>query len=135
MSNRIVRLGGSNIGNNHSIHHLIRFLAKSEERKFVVVSAVPGLLQLIQKSLEEVFQQQLNTDEIVAAVYAEYSQRLGQSPSDEYKKLTEQLVNLLKGITLIGDYSRALKDQVISYSEKLTVEMLRVQWSSVSDRC
>lgn len=132
MSNRIIRLGGSNIGNKHSIQHLIRFLGKSDQRKFVVVSAVPALLQLIQKRLEEVFQQQLNTDEIVAAVYAEYSQRLSQSPSDEYRKLTEQLVNLLKGIALIGDYSRALKDQVISYSEKLSVEMLRVQWSSVS---
>ena len=131
MSNRIVRLGGSNIGNKHSIHHLIRFLEKSNQRKFVVVSAVPALLQLIQKRLEEVFQQQLNTDEIISVINAEFSQRLGQSPSYEYKKLTEQLINLLKGIALIGDYSKALKDQVISFSEKLTVEMLRVQWSAI----
>lgn len=133
MSNRIVRLGGSNIGNKHSIQNLIRFLDKSNQRKLVVVSAVPQLLQLIQKSLDEVFQQQLNTDEIVAAVYAEFSKRLNQTPSDVYKKLTEQLINLLKGIALIGDYSKALKDQVVSLSEKLTVEMLRVQWNSIAD--
>ncbi|HKI88780.1 MAG TPA: ACT domain-containing protein [Draconibacterium sp.] len=132
MSNRIIRLGGSNIGNKHSIQNLIRFLNKSNQRKFVVVSAVPKLLQLIQKSLEEVFQQQLNTNEIVSAISVEFTRRLSQTPSDHYKKLTEQLVNLLKGIALIGDYSRALKDQVISYSEKLSVEMLRVQWSIIS---
>ena len=131
MSNRIIRLGGSNIGNKHSIQYLIWFLDKSSQRKFVVVSAVPRLLQLIQKSLEEVFQRQLDADEIVSVIYAEFSQRLGQKPSDDYKKLTEQLVSLLKGIALIGDYSKALKDQVISYSEKLTVEMLRVQWSGI----
>ena len=132
MSNRIIRLGGSNVGNNHSIRNLIRFLDRSEQRKFIVVSAVPELLQLIQRSLDGVFQQQLNTDEIMTAVSAVYSQRLGQKPSNEYKQLTEQLVNLLKGIALIGDYSNALKDQVISYSEKLTVEMLRVQWRGIS---
>lgn len=133
MSNRIVRLGGNNIGNKHSIQYLIRFLDQSDQRKIVVVSAVPGLLQLIQKSLEEIFQQQLEPDEIISAIYAEFTQRLNQQPSYEYKKLTEKLVNFLKGIALIGDYSKGLKDQVISYSEKLSVEMLRVQWSSVAE--
>jgi aspartate kinase/aspartokinase/homoserine dehydrogenase 1 len=37
------------------------------------------------------------------------------------------LVNLLKGIALIGDYSHALKDQVISFAEKLSVEILQAQ--------
>ncbi len=132
MSNRIIRFGGSNIGNNNSVQHLIYFLGKSNQRKFIVVSAIPELLQFIKKSIEEVFQTQLNTEEVVSVIYAEFSLRLNQTPSEGYKKLTEQLVNLLKGIALIGDYSRALKDQVISYSEKLSVEMLKVQWNNIA---
>ncbi len=128
MSSRIIRLGGSNIGNIQSIENLAVYLNQSNQRKFVVVSAIPGLLQFIRERIENVFQQELNEEEIFNKVLAEFSNRLHKNPSEEYKKLAEQLVSLLKGIALIGDYSKALKDQVLSFAEKLSVEILRNQW-------
>ena len=56
MSNRIIRLGGSHIGNSNSIQNLNQFLAKSKNRNFVVVSAIPAVLNLIEESLLQVFQ-------------------------------------------------------------------------------
>ena len=48
MANRVIRLGGSHIGNSKSIQNLIQFLAKSTERKFIVVSAIPELFNQIE---------------------------------------------------------------------------------------
>jgi bifunctional aspartokinase / homoserine dehydrogenase 1 len=131
MSDRIIRLGGSNIGNTSSINNLAGYLSKSNERKFVVVSAVPGLLNFISEVLENIFHKELPETEIISLIYAEYSLRLGDNPSVEYKKLAGQLVALLKGIALIGDYSKALKDQVLSFAEKLSVEILKSQWDEI----
>ncbi len=128
MSNRVIRLGGSHIGNSNSIQNLNQFLAKSNNRNFVVVSAIPGLLQLIEDSLLQVFQQNDSTNKIKEMLHRFYIERAGNTMSPEFQKLAEQLTNLLKGIALIGDYSRSLKDQVISFSEKLSVEILKAQW-------
>jgi bifunctional aspartokinase / homoserine dehydrogenase 1 len=40
---------------------------------------------------------------------------------------------LLKGIALIGDYSPALKDQVVSFAEKLSVEILLAQSKRIGE--
>jgi aspartate kinase/aspartokinase/homoserine dehydrogenase 1 len=131
MSNRIIRLGGSNIGDVRSIQGLAGFLGRSAGVKLVVVSAIPELLQFIRGNIENIFVRELNETGIVSRLNQVFTDRLRSGPSGEYKKLSEQLVNLLKGIVLIGDYSRALKDQVLSYAEKLSVEILRSQWGEV----
>lgn len=126
MSNHIIRFGGSNIGNTISIKNLAGYLSQTSERKLIVVSAIPELLQWIELNLEKVFQQKISSDGLSSKIDLFFTDRIGQTSSDEYKKLSEQLINLLKGIALIGDYSTALKDQVLSFGEKLSVEILRV---------
>ncbi len=133
MSDRIIRLGGSHIGNTGSLKKLNQFLGKSNGRKFIVVSAIPKLLLLIEQNLDDVFQQNnlKLLDENLSLFFVE---RVGSSVSSRYKQLTEQLLGLLKGIALIGDYSASLKDQVLSFAEKLSVEILKEQWQkSVSE--
>ncbi len=133
MSDRIIRLGGSHIGNTGSLKHLNQFLGKSNGRKFIVVSAIPKLLLLIEQNLDDVFQQNnlKLLDENLSLFFVE---RVGSSVSSRYKQLAEQLLGLLKGIALIGDYSASLKDQVLSFAEKLSVEILKEQWQkSVSE--
>ncbi len=132
MSNRIIRLGGSHIGNSNSIQNLNQFLAKSINRNFVVVSAIPEVLNLIEESLLQVFQKNESSVDLAEILNGFYTQKAGNLISVEYQKLVEQLTNLLKGIALIGDYSRSLKDQVVSFSEKLSVEILKAQWSKYS---
>ncbi len=129
MSNRIIRLGGSNIGNKVSIQNLSDFLGRSNDRKFIVVSSIPGFLEIISSALGSVFLDESITDKLNSKIEEEFIARLDEIISPEFKTLLDQLVNLLKGIALIGDYSKALKDQVLSYSEKLSVEMLRIQWN------
>lgn len=133
MSNRIVRFGGSNIGNTNSVNHLRAFLRQTEGRKLIVVSAIPELLSLIEKSIGQIFQNKLVTEEMNLTVNSFFTNRVGQQPTSKYLLLADQLINLFKGIALIGDYSAALKDQVITFSEKLSVEILLAQWKLSGD--
>jgi aspartate kinase/aspartokinase/homoserine dehydrogenase 1 len=106
---------------------LNEYLSRFNGRKFVVVSAVPELLELINKKLSFVFQNQLQDIDLLAEITAVCSEKIGE-PTAEFYKLVEQLSGLLKGIALIGDYSLALKDQVLSFSEKLSLEILKAHW-------
>jgi aspartate kinase/aspartokinase/homoserine dehydrogenase 1 len=133
MSDRIIRFGGSNIGNINSVNQLKAFLNQSVGRKLIVVSAIPELLDWVEKSLGQIFQQQLSSDELILKINLFFTDRVGKHPTLSFLHLADQLVNLLKGIALIGDYSAALKDQVISYSEKLSVEILLAQWNLSGD--
>lgn len=128
MSNRVIRLGGSSIGNNPSILNLKEYVNKTGGRKYIVVSAIPELLKLLNESLTSVFKQKPAGNELVERISNEFTSRLQQSPSPEFSLLTSQVVNLLKGIALTGDYSKALRDQVLSFAEKLSVEILKNQW-------
>ena len=129
MSDRIVRFGGSNIGNINSVNNLRAFMKQSEGRKFIVVSAIPELLFWLENSLGQIFESQLTADELSLKINSFFTDRVGQLPSSSYLHLADQLINILKGIALIGDYSPVLKDQVISYAEKLSVEILLAQWN------
>jgi len=129
MSDHVIRLGGSHIGNPTSLHHLNAYLNKLSGRKFLVVSAIPELLRFINNSLDSVFQNKITEAELLATVEAVYSKNISDEVTVSYKELAQQLYGLLKGIALIGDYSLALKDQVLSFAEKLSTEILRAIWN------
>nr|WP_319570571.1 ACT domain-containing protein [uncultured Draconibacterium sp.] len=132
MSDNVIRFGGSHIGNQIAFQNLKAFLTGSTSRNYVVVSAIPGLLDFIQFNLEQVFQNELDEEEILNEIYGFYICAVDEQPSEVYTKLAKQLVGLLKGIGLIGDYSSALKDQVLSFAEKLSVEILSSLWNEAS---
>jgi bifunctional aspartokinase / homoserine dehydrogenase 1 len=127
MSNRVIRFGGSYIGYIDSVNSLGGFLENSQEKTFVVVSAIPELLEWIGQNLEKIFHSQPATEKLGKEISSFFTERTGEKPTETYNVQSEQLVNLLKGIALIGDYSPALKDQVITFAEKLSVEILLVQ--------
>jgi len=128
MSNRVIRLGGSHIGNSDSIQNLNTFITNSSDRTFVIVSAIPELLSLVEQNISQVFEKKILPDQLLDRINSFYRERNGNEISDGYQQLSEQLTNLLKGIALIGDYSSSLKDQVVSFGEKLSVEILAAQW-------
>jgi aspartate kinase/aspartokinase/homoserine dehydrogenase 1 len=127
MSNRIVRFGGSYIGYIDSVRSLTNYLQKEPGRIFVVVSAIPELLEWIEQNLEQIFNAQPVTGELNEKLASFFTDRVEEKQTENYINLSEQLVNLLKGIALIGDYSTALKDQVVTFAEKLSVEILLAQ--------
>lgn len=131
MSNRVIRLGGSNIGDTNSIQNLFKYLDRDGGKKLVVVSAIPELLNLIKSNIDSIFFKEINESDFVSQLNKIYTEQTNSEPSEGYRNLTEKLVNILKGIALIGDYSKALKDHIISYSEKLSVEILKNRWQNV----
>ncbi|MDD4108645.1 MAG: ACT domain-containing protein, partial [Prolixibacteraceae bacterium] len=122
MSNRIIRFGGSQSGNKAVIKNLTLFLSRYENRNFIITSAIPEILDIIFKSLRDIFIAGTDSRGRLAAIFRQYT---GQEDKASYLKLTDQLTDILRGIQLIGDYSPALKDQILSFSEKLTAEILQ----------
>lgn len=127
MSNRVIRFGGSYIDYIDSVQSLGGFLEKGSGRAFVVVSAIPELLEWIGQYLEQIFHSKTVTAEINENLVSFFTDRIGETPTINFINLLEQLINLLKGIALTGDYSHALKDQVVTFAEKLSVEILLAQ--------
>jgi len=128
MSNRIVRFGGASIGAKTQVKNLVDWLNGQNGRKLIVVSAIPELLGLIENTFSNIFKNQLNADVLSQKINSIYENRIGEKPSLEYIELSWQLINLFKGISLIGDYSVGLKDQVLTYSEKHSVVILNRQF-------
>ncbi len=131
MSNRVIRLGGNNIGDTTYIQNLFKYLDRDGGKKLVVVSAFPELLNFIKSNIDSIFFKKINESDFVSQLNRIYTEQTNSESSEGYMNLTEKLVNILKGVALIGDYSKALKDHIISYSEKLSVEILKNQWQNV----
>ncbi len=93
MSDKVIRFGGSNVNNAKSIQNLVSYLGQFDSRKFIVVSAIPEILELIEKNIKQVFE----TDSSVAAerFRSIYTEITGLSPSENYLKLVEQYSNIL----------------------------------------
>ncbi len=129
MSDKVIRLGGSHIGKKDSIQHLKQYISQYEGRNFIVVSAVPELLDLFTKELSTVFAANVEEDGFTQQLLGFFNRFNQGEVTGSYKLLAIQAASLLKGITLIGDYSRGLKDQVISFAERLSVELFKVHWT------
>ena len=128
MSDKVIRLGGGHLGNPESMGHLAQYLKHFVGRKFIVVSAVPELSAILSGNMATVLQKEPEHDVLLTQLLSVHRNITGKEASDAYRQLAEQASGLLKGIALIGDYSRALKDQVLSFSEKLTAEIVKTIW-------
>jgi bifunctional aspartokinase / homoserine dehydrogenase 1 len=121
MSNHVVRLSGSQAGNVASIEKLISWLNRYTGPKFLVVSAIPEILNTIQIAIENVYE--TDTESLSDKLFQAFKAHTGLSPSSQYVIYVEQVTAILTGIRIIGDYSNSLKDQLAGYSEKLTAEI------------
>ena len=119
MSDKVIRLGGGHIGLTASTTNLKQYLSGTKGRNLVVVSAISELIELFNRELSLVFIANTEEDEFTKRLSLVFKKYHVGEISEAYHNLAVQAGSLLKGIALIGDYSRALKDQVISYSEKL----------------
>ncbi len=120
----IVRVGGYRVNDLRSLEKLDQFLSKHNSLKMVIVSALPEIYQTIEARIGQVFHPEAGTDDVAAGLYDQYRSVLGEEPGELFVNATESLSQLLKGIFLTGDYSPALKDTVLSFSEQLTALLL-----------
>ena len=125
MSDQVVRLSGSQIGNASSVKNLVSWLKRDKGRKFIVVSAFCDILESIYHAIENA--SDLSTHHFADGLYSVFEEHAGKDVSASYAKLVAHVKAILKGIKLTGDYSSSLKDQLGSFSEQLTSEIFKVQ--------
>ncbi len=132
MSDKVIRLGGSHISNPVSLSNLKHYTSTNKARNFIVVAALPEILETLENQLAKVFAGAEKRSSLKEQLLRTFKQVAGSDASQSYVDLAKQAANLIRGIALIGDYSVALKDQVLSYSEKLTAEILRAIWENTT---
>ncbi len=128
MSDKVIRLSGSQAENAASIQNLVKYIKRSNSRTFIVVSSVAELQNYISESVGNVFR--TFDDTLAERLNSVYSRLIGSTPPESYTILTDHVSGILKGISLIGDYSAALKDQILSFGEKLTAEIFKAKLKS-----
>ncbi|VAW24488.1 hypothetical protein MNBD_BACTEROID01-2161 [hydrothermal vent metagenome] len=124
MSDCVIRFGGSYCSNTPFIKGFSEYIKNFEGRSFIVVSAIPDIKSLISDSIANVLQSGDFEEEFEKQLQAFFTKETGGKATVPYLSTTEELVKLLKGIRLIGDYSEALKAEVLSFGEKLSAQIL-----------
>ena len=125
MSDCVVRFGGDNCNNLAFIGELADFLNKKNGLRFVVVSSITKIYQVVSESLDRIFLSGGKT--VIQAGILEdiFTETTGEPATSEYKELVNQLTQLLYGISMAGDYSKALEGVIISFCEKLSAHIFQ----------
>ena len=130
MSNCVVRFGGNSLSKSPVLEAFASLLRAPEKDTVIVVSAVPELLQILEQGLELLITNAAKTDLIIHRIKEITVEKLhlfGQSQTNENLDTELQnLENLLQGIEFTGDFSLTLKDQVLSFSERITAGIIQL---------
>jgi aspartate kinase len=130
MSNCVVRFGGNSLSRFSVLEAFASLLAQTEKNVTVVVSAIPEIQQIIEQGLDLLISHTSNSELITNQINALVTQKVqifqDSGTDDNLKTELLNLGNLLKGIEFTGDFSLALKDQVISFSERITARILHL---------
>lgn len=130
MSNCVIRFGGNSLSKFAVLEAFASLLAESENDETVVVSAVPEIQQAIEQGIELLISNSETSKNITEVIQKLINERLNvfnqaEADANLHQELGN-LHNLLKGIEFTGDFSILLKDQVISYSERITAGILHL---------
>ncbi|HZL11409.1 MAG TPA: aspartate kinase [Prolixibacteraceae bacterium] len=124
MSNCVVRFGGTSLSKFPVLEAFASLLSESGNDETIVVSAVPEIQQSIEQGIELLISNSATADLITSQISQITNQKLQvfeqSGPDKNLETELKNLNNLLKGIEFTGDYSLALKDQVVSFSERIT---------------
>jgi aspartate kinase len=130
MSNCVVRFGGNSLSNFTVLEAFASLLTESGKNQTIVVSAVPEIQQALENGLEYLIGNSADSELIISQIKGIISDKLEVFNHSEFNENLSaelnNLQNLLKGIAFTGDYSLTLKDQVISYSERITAGILQL---------
>lgn len=130
MSNCVVRFGGNSLSEFHVLEAFSNLLSASGKKAVVVVSAIPEIQQSIEQGIKLLINNAASSAMIMQQVVDSVVQKLNVFQETELNELLKTelnaLHNLLKGIEFTGDFSLSLKDQVISFSERITTAVLQL---------
>lgn len=130
MSNCVVRFGGNSLTKLPVLEAFASLVSKIQHTVTIVVSAVPEIQQALEEGIKLLTSSPTSSDLIINQVNGHIQTVLAVFGYTDFESQLEKernnLFNLLKGIELTGDFSVALKDQVISYSERITAGILQI---------
>ncbi|WP_299577535.1 hypothetical protein [uncultured Sunxiuqinia sp.] len=124
----VIRLGGNNINQPEIIQSLLVILKEIEQEHLLVISASEDIQQILVSGLELICASSQTYSGLLNQLREE-AQKVAQSNQLQSLPVFEQnllpLERLLQGIQYTGDYSLALRDQVLSYAEIITTALLQ----------
>ena len=130
MSNCVVRFGGNSLSEFHVLEAFANLLSASGKKAVVVVSAIPEIQKSIEQGINLLINNAASSAIIMQQVNDSVNQKLNVFQESELNELLKSelnaLHNLLKGIEFTGDFSVSLKDQVVSFSERITAAVLQL---------
>ena len=130
MSNCVVRFGGNSLSEFHVLEAFANLLSASGKKAVVVVSAIPEIQQSIEQGINLLISNAASSAIIMQQINDSVHQKLNVFQESELNELLKSelnaLHNLLKGIEFTGDFSVSLKDQVVSFSERITAAVLQL---------
>jgi aspartate kinase len=128
MAVNVVRFGGNNINQPEIIQSLIAILKSAQDKHIFFISASEKLRKVLVSGLELLRLSVKDHATVISELNDEAARVAIKNNIKKIPVYTELIVpleRLLKGIYLTGDYSLALRDQVLSYSEILTTALLQ----------
>jgi aspartate kinase len=134
MSDCVIRFGGSSLLKPTVLEAFARQITLEGKNQIVVVSAVPEILKTIEQGINILKDSEITSEEITKKITGFVTQILwdyySTGTDNILKTELDSLRNLLKGIELTGDFSLMLKDQVISYAERISASILKLYLES-----
>lgn len=127
MPNCVVRFGGNNLKEICVLESFLNILKSSSKNHIIVVSSISEIQDILSKNLQLLKLGSLKSQDIIEQINAVINTLpAGFSPEDPFlEEEISRLEPLLKGIEYTGDYSLALQDIVISFSERITGLLLQ----------
>ena len=120
---KVLKFGGTSLANGEGIERVLEIITSkvaAGERIVVVVSA----REMATDQLETILQKAANGDDYKKAFEAfEKYQRHSYKNVDLSKEFRE-LVQLLEGVKLLGDYSPKIRDQVLAIGELISTKLI-----------
>ena len=130
MSNCVIRFGGNSLSKYSALEAFSSLLGSSGNKNIIVVSAIQEIQQSIEQGILLLINNSTTTENVLYQINTVILRKLKVFHTEELSDLLKQEVNslekLLKGIEFTGDFSLSLKDQVISYSERITSAILQL---------
>ncbi|CAL2102055.1 Aspartokinase [Tenacibaculum sp. 190130A14a] len=117
---KVLKFGGKSLSNDgiHKVISIIEDKINDGERIAVVVSARGKATDILESILEKASKNQTYIDQLEAF---KREQSL-LTPLVDFTKEFERLEKLFEGVSLLGDYSNKIKDEVLAQGELLSIK-------------
>lgn len=128
MSVHVIRLGGNTINQPEKIQSFLPLLRKAKGNQLIIISASHPIQQILGSGLNWLCTSSKTHTDLINELKEEAATVVLQNELtkiDTFKRFLFPLERLLQGIQYTGDYSPALRDQVLSYAETLTAALLQ----------